>query len=254
MLGFALYNNQETKDKQKGNVFSKLSRLITLTVVEGGGISDPENNIKLRLAVEKAKRFNLPKYNIDRAIEKGIGPDGLQLKALIFEAFAPGGISLIILATSDNVNRTLSEIRNVVESHGGKMGNKGSVMYLFKKCGLVTFKVGEARYQTVPGDARYSTVPGETEEEAVLSFADKIGAFDIDEDEKYFYVYLPYESLRKVKEYLGGLRADSVEVDYKPNSLVEISDEKLVKKILDFIEALDNLDDVQRVFANDKIH
>lgn len=232
---------KETKDKQKGNVFSKLSRLITLAVVEGGGISDPENNIKLRLAVEKAKRFNLPKYNIERAIEKGIGPDGLQLKELIFEAFAPGGISLIILATSDNVNRTLSEIRNVVESHGGKMGNKGSVMYLFKKCGLVTFKMGEARY---------NTVPGVTEEEAVLSFADKIGAFDIDEDEKYFYVYLPYESLRKVKEYLGGLRVDSVEVDYKPNSLVEISDEKLVKKILDFIEALDNLDDVQRVFAN----
>src|SRR3989344_3649050 len=227
---------KETKDKQKGNIFSKLSRLITLAVVEGGSISAPENNIRLRLAVEKAKRLNLPKENIERAIEKGSGPHGLQLKELIFEAFAPGGISLIILATSDNVNRTLSEIRNVVESHGGKMGNKGSVMYLFKKCGLITFKVGE------------------TEEKVVLGFADKIGAFDIDEDEKYFYVYIPYESLSKVKEYLGGLRADSVEVDYKPNSLVEISDEKLIKKILDFIEALDNLDDVQRVFANDKIH
>lgn len=223
---------KETKDKQKSNIFSKLSHLITLAVIEGGGISDPENNIRLRLAIEKAKHLNLPKENIERAIEKGSGSHGLELKELIFEAFAPGGISLIILATSDSVNRTLSEIRNVVESHGGKMGDKGSVMYLFKKCGLVTFKAGEAT------------------EESVFNFADKIGAFDIDEDEKYFYVYIPYESLRKVKEFIGGLRADSVEIDYKPNSVVEISDEKLVKKILDFIEALDNLDDVQRVFAN----
>lgn len=223
---------KETKDKQKGNVFSKLSHLITLAVIDGGGIKDPESNVKLRLAIEKAKKVNMPKVNIDRAIEKGVGPDGQQLRQVIYEAFAPGGISLIILATSDNVNRTLSEVRNVVESHGGKLGNQGSVLHLFKKCGLTVFKASE-----------------ETEE-AVLGFADKIGAFDIDKDEEFYLLYFPYELIGKIKEYLTGLKVDSIEVDYKPYTLVDISDKNLAKKVLELIAHLESLDDVQKVYTN----
>src|SRR3989338_2473186 len=225
---------KQVKDKQKGNLFSKLSRLITLAVGEGGGIKDPENNIKLRLALEKAKNFNLPKVNIERAIEKGIGPDRLQLKEMIFEAFAPGGISIIITATSYNVNRTISEVRNVVEAQGGKIGEKGSVLYLFKKCGLATFEISKV------------------DESAVFSFADKIASFDIDNDEKYFYVFFPYELLSKIREYLNGLTTDSIEVDYKANSLIEISNKRLADRIQNLVKTLEDLDDVQGIFTNAK--
>jgi len=233
--------DKQSKDKQKGNLFSKMSRLITLAVIEGGGVTNPENNVKLRLAIEKAKKINLPKDNIGRAIEKGIGPNRQQLKEIIYEAFGPRGGSFIILATSDNANRTLSEVRNAVESLGGKLGNQGSVMYLFKKYGMASFKVGEARY---------NTVPGETEEEAVFSFADKINAFDIDKDEEFFYIHFPYEFLGKAKEFLNELKVDSIEIEYKPDSAIKVTDNDLKKKILAFIEALENLDDVHKVFAN----
>lgn len=171
---------KQAKDKQKGNIFSKLSRLITLAVIEGGGITDPENNIKLRLAIEKAKNLNLPKENIERAIEKGTGPESQELKEVVYEAFGPEGVSLIILATTDNMNRTLSEIRNVLELHGGKLGTQGSVLHLFKKSGLSTFEV------------------------------------------------MPYAS-------------------------VEISDKDVVKRVLGLVDAIENLDDVQKVFSNLKV-
>lgn len=223
---------KEVSDKQKGTTFSKLSRLITLAVIEGGGIADPENNLRLRLAIEKAKTFNMPRDNIDRAIEKGSGPNKALLKEVIYEAFAPGGVALVVLTTTDNANRTLSEIRNVVESHGGKLGNQGSVLYLFKKCALSRFKVGESN------------------EEAILNFAEKIGAFDIDKDKKYFSVYFPFESLGKAKDFMGQLKAQVLEIDFKPQSLIEVKDKNAADKILRLIDVLENLDDVQKVFAN----
>lgn len=172
---------KEVKDKQKANIFSKLSRLISLAVIAGGGITNPENNVKLRLAIEKAKSLNLPKDNIDRAIEKGLGPDSQKLKEVIFEAFAPGGVVLVIMVATDNMHRTLSEIRNVVESYSGKLGNQGSVMYLFKKNNLNDYEV------------------------------------------------LPWAA-------------------------VEISEEEVKKKVRKLVDALDNLEDVQKVFTNEKIN
>ncbi len=102
---------KEANDKIKGNVFAKLSRVITLAVIEGGGIGDPQLNNKLRLAIEKAQASNMPKENIKRAIERGLGPQKDQLKEVIYEGFAPYGVSLLILATTDNPNRTLTELR-----------------------------------------------------------------------------------------------------------------------------------------------
>ena len=223
---------KEIKDKQKSNVFSKLARLVTLAVIEGGGVTDPENNIKLRMAIEKAKSLNFPKENIDRAIEKGLGPDRHQLKEVIYEAFGPGGTALIILATTDNLNRTLGQVRKILEMYNGKLGDQHSVSYLFDKCGLAEFKISES------------------EEKSVLEFADKIKAFDIDKDDESYNIYFPYENLGKVNEYQGELRTQRVEVDYKPMSEMEIADEKTVKKVLNLIENLENLDDVHKVFTN----
>src|SRR3989344_1235083 len=223
---------KEVKDKQKSSVFSKLARLITLAVIEGRGITDPENNIKLRLAVEKARSLNFPKENIERAIEKGTGPAGQQLEEIIYEGFGPGGVALIILATTDNLNRSLGEVRHALELYGGKLGNLGSVRYLFKKCGLAEFRLNEAQ------------------EKSVMEFSDKIGAFDLDEDEDFFYIYFPYENLGEVKEYTLDLKPTSVEVDYKPTAYVEVANENQAQKIRELIEALENLEDVHKVFTN----
>lgn len=224
---------KEIKDRQKSSIFSKLSRIITLAVVEGGGITDPANNIKLRLAVEKAKQLNMPKDNIARAIDNGTGPDKESIKEVVYEAFAPGGVGLLIEASTDNLNRTLSEVRNILELNGGKLGNQGSVMYLFRKCGLVRFKRGEVT------------------EEKVLSFAEKIGAFDIDKSEDLFSVYIPFELLHKVHGAIPpDLKTDSIEIEFKPQTPIPISGENMVKSIADLTVALEDLDDVHKVFIN----
>ncbi len=220
------------KDREKSNIFSKLSRIITSAVVEGGGVIDPNSNIKLRIAEEKAKKLNMPKDNIQRAIEKGIGPDKNLLKEVTYEAFGPGGIALIILASTDNLNRTLSELRNVLELHRGKLGNKGSVMYLFRECGLLILKSSE------------------TTEEMVLSFGDRIGAFDIDKTDDYFKVFIPYEALHNVKDHLNTMHADSIEIDFKPQIKITIENKEVAKKITGLIEALENLDDIHQVYSN----
>lgn len=219
-------------DNQKGVIFSKLSRLITLAVVEGGGISDPEKNIKLRLAVEKAKTENMPKENINRAIENGVGPNRSLIKEVVYEAFGPSKVALIILTATDNHNRALSEIRNVLERHGGKLGVKGSVGYLFNKCGIVIFNKSDSP------------------EDKVFQFAEKVYALDIDQDEATFTVYIPFESLGKVKDNLNGLAARATEIDYKPTSFIDINTKESADKVLKMVEDLDNLDDVSHVFAN----
>ncbi len=211
------------KDQQKGQLFSKIARLITLTVLDGGGMTDPEHNIRLRMAIEKAKEANMPKENIKRAIEKGTGPDKEQLHEVIYEAFGPKGVVFLIQATTDNPNRTINEIKKILERVGGKIGNQGAVSYLFRKCAIVTFNKKENK------------------EEDVFSLADKIQAFDIDEDENLFSVYFPFENLGKVKD---------AEVDYKPTSYVKIDNQEDARKILNLMEALEEQDDVQKVFSN----
>ena len=224
--------NKKIKDQEKGNIFSKLARQITFSVIEGGGISDPEKNVKLRLAIGKAKEYNLPKQNIDRAIEKASSQDKLQLKEIIYEAFGPGGVAILILVTSDNLNRAHSEIRGIIDKYGGKLGGQGSVMYLFKKCGVVTFKLEEVS------------------EDVIFNLADKIEAFDIDKSEGYYTIFFPYGQLSKVHEKLKDLKPDNLEMIHIPVVPVEVKDEALIKKIHGFVDSLENLDDVQKVFVN----
>lgn len=220
------------KDVQKGNVFSKLSRIVTLAVIEGGGVTDPENNIKLRMAIDKARASNMPKENISRAIEKGTGPNKSLLREVVYEGFAPHGIALMIQTTTDNPTRTFSEVRNMMERHNGKIGSQGSVAHYFKKCGIATF------------------VKDKNPETDVFQFAQNINAFDIDDDDDVFTVYFPFENLGKVKNYLSGLNPEATEIDYKPLAYISVTDEETLKKIMGLIEALEELEDVHGVFAN----
>lgn len=225
-------HTKQAKDVAKSNTFSKLARLITLAVLEGGGITDPDNNVKLRLAIAKAKHFNIPKDNIDRAIEKGSGPNQNLLKEIVYEAFAGGGIGLLIVATTDNPNRTLGEVRRTLEGYGGKLGSKGSVSYLFQKCGMVQIPLNLMK-----------------EEEAFL-FAQKIGAFDVDENDIFFTIYFPYEKVGHIKDHLKDELVHNLEIVYRPQTAVAALSEKEKEKVLSLTKALEELDDVHKVFSD----
>lgn len=222
---------KEANDKVKSNIFSKLSRQITVAVLEGGGITDPENNVKLRLAIEKAHSFNMPKENIKRAIDRAVGPNKTEIKEIIYEGFAPNGVCLMILAHTDNPNRTLSEVRNILERHGGKLGNNGSVSYLFLKCGLITISKSLIT------------------QEKILDFAEALEIIDIDEDENNFYIYISYLKLGHVKDILKDYQYKA-DIDFKPQSPIIINDDKKLESLSLLIEDLEALDDVQKVFTN----
>ncbi len=226
---------KQAADLKRGNLFSKLSRAITIAVIEGGGITDPEHNVKLRLAIEKAKAANMPKENINRAIERGVGKGADDLKELIIEAFGPEGVSFLILAATDSTNRTISQIRQILERGGGKLGSVGSVIYQFTRCGLVTFSKTNIK------------------EEKIFELAEKIDAFDIDSDDSFFYIYFPFQNLGKIKEVMSGENYQSVEADFKPNSLIKINNKETASKLLFLIDQLEAHDDVQKVFGNFEI-
>lgn len=218
-------------DQKRGQIFSKMSRLITLAVIEGGGIGDPEKNVKLRLAIERARAENMPKENISRAIEKAIGGAGDNVKEVVYEAFGPGGVSLIIAAATDNPNRTHSEIKKVLEKMGGKMGTPNAVAHLFDKCGVVVF------------EKRLS------DESAVFEFADSCGAYDIEENETSYVVYIPFEKLGLVSRQLQGLKPSTIDVFYRSKAVLSTSPKDNIK-VSELIEALQDLDDVDKVYSN----
>ncbi len=223
---------KQANDLVKGNVFAKMSHLITLAVFEGGGMIEPENNIKLRLAIDKAKAVNMPKENIKRAIEKGSGQNQMMLKEIIYEGFGPYGIFLLILSTTDNSNRTSSEIRNMLEKNSGKLGTPGSVSYLFKKCAFVSF------------------MKTEVSEEAVFKIGEELQAFDINEDNSHFFVFFPFNNFGLLKTHLSNIKYDLAEIDYLPTMPVVLDSPEKEKKVLDIIETLESLDDIQRVYTN----
>lgn len=223
---------KEATDKVKGAVFAKLSRLITLAVTEGGGMPDPEHNFKLRLIVDKAKSLNMPKENIERAIEKASGGDKTLFKEAMYEGFGPHGVAILVYATTDNPNRTVNEIKNCFEQYGGKLGAQGAVSYLFTKCGLVEFDMQS------------------NSEEDVFNFAQSMDAIDIDKIESSYYVYIPFDHFGKIKEHLNTMKPTLSEVDYKPTTSITLSDENQIQHAIKLIEALEELDDVHKVFFN----
>jgi len=136
MSGHSKWHNikfkKELVDKKRGKTFSKISRLITIAVKEKG--ADPETNPKLKLAIEKAKEINVPKDNIEKAIKRGAGQvEGAQMEEILYEAYGPAGIALIIEGITDNKNRTIAEIRHILTKFGGKLAASGSVKYMFDR-------------------------------------------------------------------------------------------------------------------------
>jgi len=219
-------------DARRGAQFTKLARAISVAAREGGG--EPESNAALYNAIQKAKDASMPKDNIERAIAKGTGAgaDADAIETVLYEGYGPGGVALLIEAYTENRNRTGADVRHLLSKHGGNLGEPGSVSYLFEKRGVVM--VDGARY-------------GEDD----LLVAVEAGAEDIVADEDSLEVIAAPSELSAVRAAIeaAGIEIESAEVVQRPTTRVEL-DEKSATKLFALIDALEENDDVQEVYAN----
>jgi YebC/PmpR family DNA-binding regulatory protein len=219
-------------DARRGQQFTKLTRAITVAAREGGG--DPDGNPALALAVQKARDASMPKDNIERAIAKGTGEgaDADQIETVLYEAYGPGGVALLIEALTDNRNRTGADVRHALTKHGGNLGEPGSVSYLFEKRGVIV--VDASRY-----------------DEDDLMPAIDAGALDIARDDDVFEVISEPADLTAVREALSGaeIEFESADVVQRPTVRVPV-EEGDAGRLLKLIDGLEELDDVGSVDAN----
>jgi YebC/PmpR family DNA-binding regulatory protein len=221
-------------DAKRGKLFSKLSRAIIVAAKEGGG--DPAANLALQNAIEKARSYSMPKDNIERAIAKGSGADSdaQAFETVVYEGYGPEGVAVIVEALTDNRNRTAADVRHLFSKHDGNLGTSGAVLWLFERRGVVL----------VPAD-------GADEDELMLAAAEG-GADDVELDGSSFQITSGPEELAAVREAVeaAGFTVESAELTLVPKTTVEVADESAAKKILRLIDALEDNDDVQDVYAN----
>ncbi|KXK08853.1 MAG: putative transcriptional regulatory protein [Microgenomates bacterium OLB22] len=223
-------HKKELNDAKRGALFTKLVRGITMAVKEGGG-GDPATNVGLRIAIERAKLANMPRINIERAIAKAIGEGGDALNEVLYEAIGPGGVACIIPAFTDNANRTSALIRNTCEKNGGKMAGQGAVSYMFDRCGIVTMSTKDV-----------------TEEKA-FQVAEQLEAVEISSEGDLYIITIPFTKLSAVELVLGDI-PHSVDTYYRPTIEVHI-DQGMAAKVEQFTEALEELEDVEKVYTNE---
>lgn len=226
-------HQKATADVVKGQAFTKATHAITIAVREGGGVTDPSANFRLRLAIEKARAVNMPKENIARAMERGKGSGPGEIQPVIYEGYGPGGVAILVEATTDNPQRTVAGIKNLFERAGGNLASPGAVSFLFKRSGITTVSKSNASYDQVF--------------EAALS----AGADDVAEQEDVFEVYSQPQDMHKLKQKLemAGLAIDNTELIMKPLAPLVLGEDKnhQAEKLVNALEALE---DVQAVYTN----
>jgi YebC/PmpR family DNA-binding regulatory protein len=231
-------HQKELTDQKRGQAFSKIARLISVAVKEKG--VNPETNPRLRMAIEAARAANMPKDNIDRAIKKGTGEDVSveNLEEVIFEAFGPGGSAIIIEGITDNKNRTLGEIKQVLNQYGGKLAGEGAVRWMFEKKGCLTVDMD-------------SQSDGLKDKESLEMASIEAGAQDIRWRDETLDVYTEIEDFEKVKKGLEEkkIKVDSSSLDWTPKEEVA-PDDKDRESCQKLFEALDDLDSVQGIYSN----
>jgi YebC/PmpR family DNA-binding regulatory protein len=219
-------------DAKRGKVFTKLIREIATAARIGGG--DVDSNPRLRLACEKARTANMPKDNIARAITKGTGTgEGEAYEEVVYEGYGPGGVALYVEVLTDNKNRAVSEIRHILTKHGGNLGSSGCVGYLFEKRGVLSFK--------------RSAVDADVLLEAALD----AGADDVIEGDESLDVVVAPPGFEELKSALlaAGLESDQAGIEMEPTTTVSITG-SVAESMLRLGDALEDLDDVQNVYAN----
>jgi len=221
------------EDAKRSKVFSKLSKEITIAARDGGG--DLVFNPTLRSIVDKSKLANMPADSIDKAIKKGTGElEGVSYEEFILEAYGPAGTALMIDGITDNKNRSLGEIKLIINQHGGKVVNEGAIKWMFEKKGVLNI----------------NDLKGKPKEDLEL-LAIEAGAEDVNWEEDSLYIYTKPEDLEKTRKALeeGGLKVESANLEWVPKENIEVSDEAREKNQRLF-EALDEHDDVSNVYSN----
>jgi YebC/PmpR family DNA-binding regulatory protein len=220
------------QDAARAKLFSKLSRYIIVAARAGGG--DPEMNLKLRYAIDKARAVSMPRDNIERAIKRGTGElEGAQMEELVYEGFGPGGTAVICDILTDNRNRTNSEVRKLFERGGGSMAGPGSVAYLFDRKGVFI----------VPAAG--------TTEDTLMNVVLEAGAEDLQHVGDNFEVLTDVTAFNAVQVALekAGIKPDSAEIEQVPKAGVDV-DIETGKKVAKMLDLLDEHDDVQNVYCN----
>jgi len=220
-------------DAKRGQLFSKLTRAIIVAARDGG--PDPDANLALANAIEKAREGSMPKENIERAIARGSGAsdDGQAYEQVSYEGYGPGGVAVFVEALTDNRNRTASEVRHIFAKQDGNLATSGSVAWLFERKGVVL-------------------VPDSADEDEVMLVAADAGAEDVVREGSSYQVISAPEDLARVREALAenGIEVESAELTMLPKTTVEIEDEASARKLLRLMDALEDNDDVQDVYSN----
>lgn len=217
------------KDAARGAAFTKLGNAIAIAARSG---ADPDMNFALRLAMDKAKAANMPLANIQRSIDRGSGKlGGAQIQEVMYEGYGPGGVAIIVEAATDNINRTLPEVRTAFSKHGGNMAEKGAVAFQFNKKGIIRVRGS--------GD------------DLVLK-AIEAGADDVEEEGEESTIYTDPKQLANVREELrnGGIEVIDAELSFVPTNEVKIEDKETAGKVMRLMDALDELNDVTSTHTN----
>lgn len=220
-------------DERRGKIFSKIAKEIMIAARQGGG--DPAANMTLRALVQKAKSYNMPSDNIDRAIKKGSGDTGGEaLEELSYEGYAPGGVAVLVTVLTDNRNRSASEVRFAFSKHGGSLGGSGSVAHLFERKGQIFVRADGV------------------DEEELFEVALESGAEDVKRDGDFYEVITAPNDFMSVVDALetAQLPLTSSELVFLPGIEVPVSDPEQAEALIRFVDAVEDLDDVQNVYAN----
>ncbi len=219
-------------DAKKGAAYTKLIKEITMVAREGGG--NPDTNIKLRTAMARAKEANMPSDNVKMAIKRGTGEvPGIVYENVTYEAYGPGGVAIMIEAFTDNKNRTTAELRNIMSKKNGNLAGAGAVSWMFTKKGYLLIERSQA------------------EEEALMTIALDAGAEDFKSDDKNYEITTAVQDFEKVKQAIEakGIKWQDAELTMIPSSTIKLTGGD-AKQLLALIDALEEHDDVQQVYAN----
>jgi YebC/PmpR family DNA-binding regulatory protein len=221
-------------DARRGKLFSKLSRALIVAAREGG--ADPGSNLALQNAIEKARSYSMPKDTIERAIARGAGADNAadSFEQVVYEGYGPSGVAILVEALTDNRNRTAADVRAAFTKHDGNLGGSGAVAWLFERRGVILVDADRA-----------------DEDELTLAAAEG-GADDVEHEGSSYRVTSTPEALTTVREAIeqAGIEVDSAELTMVPKTTVSLDEENAAKKTLRLIDALEESDDVQEVYAN----
>ncbi len=220
-------------DAVKGQLFTKATRAIAIAVKEGSGITDPNGNFRLRLAIEKAKAVNMPKDSIEKAIARAKGTDDAIIEEVVFEGYGPSGVAILAVGATDNKKRIVAQVQYIFDRHGFSFASPGAVLYLFQKRGIITVGKGALSFDTI------------------LSYALEASADDIEEKADVYEIFVEVSLLQQALDSFleKGVIIDNASIIFHPHTTVQMYDIDK-KRIEKFMSTLGNVEDIIEIYTN----